>query len=249
MKLSHSLLTALDADASTAVRTRLSPMRDSGSGSLELRLAGAQQLGGTPPSSCASLLLPDVDGRVVYNLALTQLQTTAGLSHLPSFSNAWSVSNVIINIDRCWNPAPTDDSALWCRLFIAGSPRLQNNFSAPVTWIRDPNLLAVTPRQIRPGSRLGRALSTRPAARLPSHIPTLLLAAPAGTRARAALASPASNSLRHCSGKSSYFNVIDGIVKTRLTNYSISKFYLYEIPNLYLYFQVKLVKFHADMLM
>ena len=71
--LSHSLLTALDADTSTAVRTRLCPGRDSGSGSLELRLAGAQQLGGTPPGSCASLLLPDVDGRVVYNLALTQL--------------------------------------------------------------------------------------------------------------------------------------------------------------------------------
>ena len=68
-----SLLTASSADTSTAVRTRCIPWRDSGSGSLELQLAGARQLGGTPPSSCASLLLPDVDGRVVYNLALTQL--------------------------------------------------------------------------------------------------------------------------------------------------------------------------------
>ena len=239
-----SLLTASSADTSTAVRTRCIPWRDSGSGSLELQLAGARQLGGTPPSSCASLLLSDVESWVLDNLALTQTHVI-GLSHLPSVSNARSVSNVIITIDRCRDPALTDvDSALWRRLFIAGCPRLQNNFSAPVTWIRDSNLLVDTPRLIIPGVRLGHNLSLRP-----PQTPTLLPAIPGGTRARATLASPASNSLRHCSGDSSYFDVIDGIVKTRLTNCSISNIYLYESPYLYLNIQVKLVKFHAGMQM
>ena len=161
--LSLFSLTTLGANTSTVVRTCCIPLHDSGSSTLEPCLAGARLLGGTPLCGCASLHVPDVDGWALVVLA------AAGLSHLSSVTNAWSVSNVIIHIDRCYDPALSDaDSALWRRLLIAGGTRLQDNFPSPITRIRDSNLLAVTPMQIRPGCWLLAGSLSQPAL---SHFP------------------------------------------------------------------------------
>ena len=220
--LSLCSLAAPGADASTAVGTCSFPSSDSGPGSLEVPGAGVQQLGGTPLGSCHAAPLS-----LSLLLGVDDLRSLSGLNRL------LSVSNVIINIDRCRISAPRDTgSAPRWRLLITGCSRLQHNLPSPISWIGDSNLLALSPLTASPGSRQGGKVL---------HLSlSLLTCRPAfiGARAqaRADADSPTGDSLRHCSWSSSYFVVIDGIVATRLTNCKISKVNLYDLLNLILYF-------------